>query len=77
MKTSQIEKVIAELQAEKAIVDFCIAEVRASTSTAEETLTHRSHTLASCIVRISGQNSGAAPKPVRTRKSHKAQEPTL
>lgn len=71
MKTSQIEKVVAELQAEKAIVDSCLNDCKGAEVNAADTLQRRSETLAACITRLSG-NGTDAPKPTRTRKGRKA-----
>lgn len=70
MKTSQIEKVVVELQAEKAIVDSCLSECKGAEVNAADILQRRSETLATCITRLSS-NGTEAPKPTRTRKSKK------
>lgn len=76
MKRSKIEQIVAEMQAELAIVERCIASLKASESGAEDTLHQQSHMLSFAIARLSG-NGTEAPKPARTRKSRKATEPTL
>lgn len=72
MKQSQIEKVVAELQAEKAIVDSCLSDCKGAEVNAADILQRRSETLAACITRLSS-NGTATPKPARTRKPRKAE----
>lgn len=74
-RTSAVDHVVAEMTEEKRIVDSCIETIG---SGGPESLAARSEMLAACIVRLLGNGTEpAAPKPVRTRKSKKAQEPTL
>lgn len=79
MKQSRIEHVVAEMLAEKRIVDSCLADCRGEEANASDILQSRSNTLGACIARLSfnGTEPAAAPVPKRTRKRRTVSEPSI
>ncbi len=75
-KTSQIEKIIAGLQAEKDVIDGLLMQF-GSADRFHGDVSQRSDMLGAFIVRLTDSMPTAAPKPPRTRKSRKATEPSL
>jgi len=71
MKQSAIEKVVAEMRAERTIVDKCWTDVK-DIEEAEGILGKRLEVLDACIARLSGSNGSETPKPTRTRKRRTA-----
>lgn len=81
-KASKINAVVAEMLAEKHIVDACIIDLgnEGRMADAVAVLSQKSGMLGFAITRLSGTNSVnelPAPKPARTRKGRKATEPSI
>ncbi len=76
-KASQIDRVVAEMNVEKRIVDMCIA-LQEKAAQPYTPLEAHSETLAACIARLTSNGSEpTAPKPTHTRKGRKATEPSI
>ena len=77
-KASKIDAIIAEMKAEKAVIDTLIGECSGNEVNAADIIESKSAFLGACIARLSGSNgSEPAPKPTRARRGRKATEPSL
>ncbi len=79
MRHPRIEKVIAQIEAERAIVDKCVAMLAYSTtsdaSESAQRLQSHSDMLSTCIAHLRGTTSPEAPKPTRGRKTRIITQP--